>query len=80
MADRQGARPGRRARGARPGRLGPAASDPGLWLDVAHAVVVLPVALVTSVVTALWWFVGLAAVTFRLRYQYRRPVAAACGP
>ena len=43
----------------RPGRAeAAAASDPGLWLDVAHAVVVLPVVLVTSVVTALWWFVG----------------------
>jgi signal transduction histidine kinase len=41
-----------------------------LWLDVAHAVVVLPVALVTSVVTALWWFVGLGAATAALRYQY----------
>ena len=48
----------------------PAASDPGLWLDVAHAVVVLPVALVTSAVTALWWFVGLGAATAALRYQY----------
>ena len=48
----------------------PAASDPGLWLDVAHAVVVLPVALVTSVVTALWWFVGLGAATAALRNQY----------
>jgi signal transduction histidine kinase len=43
------------------------ASDPGLWLDVAHAVAVLPVVLVTSVVTALWWWVGAAAVTFPLR-------------
>jgi signal transduction histidine kinase len=33
-------------------------------------VVVLPVALVTSVVTALWWFVGLGAATAALRYQY----------
>jgi signal transduction histidine kinase len=48
----------------------PAAADPGLWLDVAHAVVVLPVALVTSVVTALWWFTGLGAATAALRYQY----------
>ncbi len=46
------------------------ASDPGLWLDVAHAVVVFPVAVVTSVVTALWWFVGLGAATSALRYQY----------
>jgi signal transduction histidine kinase len=48
----------------------PAASDPGLWLGVAHAVVVVPVALVTSVVTALWWFVGLAFATFPLRHPY----------
>jgi signal transduction histidine kinase len=48
----------------------PAASDPGLWLGVAHALVVLPVALVTSVVTALWWFVGLGGATAALRYQY----------
>jgi signal transduction histidine kinase len=47
-----------------------AASDPGLWLDVAHAVVVLPVALVTSVVTALWWFVGLATASYLLRNPY----------
>ena len=53
----------------RPNQASPA-SDPGLWLDVAHAVVVLPVALVTSVVTALWWFVGLGAATAGLRYQY----------
>jgi signal transduction histidine kinase len=46
-----------------------AASDPGLWLDVAHALVVFPVALVTSVVTALWWFVGLGAATSALRAQ-----------
>jgi signal transduction histidine kinase len=45
-----------------------AASDPGLWLDVAHAVAVLPVVLVTSVVTGLWWSVGLAAATFPLRH------------
>jgi signal transduction histidine kinase len=44
-------------------------SGPGLWLDVAHAVVVLPVVLVTSLVTALWWFVGVATVTFPLRSQ-----------
>ena len=58
----------------RPGQA-PAASDPGLWLDVAHAVAVLPVALVTSVVTALWWFVGLGAATAALRYQYTSPVS-----
>jgi signal transduction histidine kinase len=52
-----------------------AASDPGLWLDVAHAVVVLPVALVTSVVTALWWFVGLGAGTSALRAGLRNQYA-----
>ncbi len=46
----------------------PAASDPGLWLSMAHAIVVLPVALVTSVVTAMWWLVGLAAATVALRH------------
>ena len=63
-----------RARGAgqrpRPPEATAAASGPGLWLDAAHAVVVLPVVLVTSVVTALWWFVGVATVTFPLRTQY----------
>ncbi len=44
-------------------------SGPGLWLDAGHAVAVLPVVLVTSVVTALWWFVGVATVTFPLRNQ-----------
>jgi signal transduction histidine kinase len=43
------------------------ASDPGLWLDVAHAMLVFPVALVTAVLTALWWFAGLAAGTAALR-------------
>jgi signal transduction histidine kinase len=57
--------------GRRPGpRQAPAAADPGLWLGVAHAVVVLPVALVTAVVTALWWLVGLAFATFALRHPY----------
>ncbi len=55
--------------GQRPRPQETTASDPGLWLDVAHAVVVLPVALITSVVTALWWFVGLGAATASLRYQ-----------
>ena len=43
-------------------------SAPGLWFDAAHAVAVLPVVLVTFVVTALWWFVGVAAATFPLRH------------
>ncbi|MFE2375014.1 histidine kinase [Streptomyces sp. NPDC059398] len=56
------------AQGARrrPGQ----ASDPGLWLDVAHTLLVIPVVVVTSVVTVLWWFVGLAAVTVALRNPY----------
>jgi signal transduction histidine kinase len=62
---------GAQGAGQRPGpKQAAAASDPGLWLDVAHAVVVLPVALVTSVVTALWWLVGLAFATFALRHPY----------
>jgi len=55
--------------GGRPRPKEIAASDPGLWLDVAHAVVVLPVVLITSVVTALWWFGGVATLTFPLRTQ-----------
>jgi signal transduction histidine kinase len=51
----------------------PAASDPGLWLGMAHAVAVVPVALVTSVVTALWWFVGLGAATAELRSRDAPP-------
>jgi signal transduction histidine kinase len=47
-----------------------AASDPGLWLEVAHAVLLLPVALVTAVVTALWWFAGAGAATAGLRDQF----------
>lgn len=56
----------------RPGQEA-ALSDPGLWLDVAHSVLVVPVAVVTSVVTALWWFVGMAAVTCPLRSPYPTP-------
>jgi signal transduction histidine kinase len=62
-----------RARGAEATSQRPrqeiAASDPGLWLDVAHAVAVLPVVLITSVVTALWWFAAVATITFPLRNQ-----------
>jgi signal transduction histidine kinase len=43
------------------------ASDPGLWLGVAHAVAVVPVVLATFTVTALWWFAGLGAATAELR-------------
>jgi signal transduction histidine kinase len=48
-------------------------SDPGLWLDLAHTVSVLPVVVVTSVVTALWWFIGVAAVTCPVRNPYATP-------
>jgi signal transduction histidine kinase len=59
---------GRRPAGQRPRpRRAAAASDPGLWLGVAHAVVVIPVVLVTSLITGLWWFVGLGAATAALR-------------
>jgi signal transduction histidine kinase len=50
----------------RPAQTSP--SDPGLWLDVAHAVVAIPVVLVTFVVTGVWWFLGLASVTAFLRF------------
>jgi signal transduction histidine kinase len=60
---------GAQVAGGRPRPKEIAASDPGLWLDVAHAVVVLPVVLITSVVTALWWFAGVATITFPLRSQ-----------
>jgi signal transduction histidine kinase len=63
------ARVRRRDAGGRPRPKEIAASDPGLWLDVAHAVVVLPVVLITSAVTALWWFAGVATITFPLRSQ-----------
>ena len=43
------------------------ASGPGLWFGLVHAVAVLPVVLITWVVTGLWWSVALAFVTFSLR-------------
>ena len=55
--------------GQRPGRRGGRRGRAGLWLDVAHAMLVLPVVLVTSVLTALWWSVGVATITFPLRSQ-----------
>ncbi|MFE3020449.1 sensor domain-containing protein [Streptomyces sp. NPDC059256] len=48
----------------------PDASGPGPWLEAAHAVLMVPFALVTSAVTALWWFVGIGSATCSLRYQY----------
>ena len=45
-------------------------AGPGPWLGVPHALVVLPVALVTSVLTALWWFAGVGGGTALLRDPY----------
>jgi signal transduction histidine kinase len=44
-------------------------SGSGLWLDAGHALAVLPVVLITSAVTALWWFAAAATLTFPLRNQ-----------
>jgi signal transduction histidine kinase len=54
--------------GARPAAAPPDASGPVRWLEAAHPVLAFPVALVTSAVTGLWWFAGLAAVTVALRH------------
>jgi signal transduction histidine kinase len=56
--------------GGRPRPKEITASDPGLWLDVTHAVAVFPVALVTAVVTAIWWFAALGTGTSALRAQF----------
>ncbi|MGW8761073.1 sensor domain-containing protein [Streptomyces sp. NPDC055815] len=69
-----GGREGGDAASAAGGREGgDAASAPVPWLDAAHALLVLPVVLVTSLLTALWWFVGLACVTCALRYEDAPP-------
>jgi signal transduction histidine kinase len=47
-----------------------ATPDPELWLNVTHAVVVLPVALVTSVLTAVWLGIGVAFTSFPVRNHY----------
>lgn len=47
-----------------------ATRDPELWLEAAHAVVAVPAALVTSIVTVVWWFVGLGAATVALRNRH----------
>jgi len=44
-----------------------AASDPGLWLDMAHTVVVFPVVVIASAVTGIMWFVGIATLSYPLR-------------
>jgi hypothetical protein len=49
--------------GALAGRRRAAGPGPRRWAAVAHALLVLPVALVTWVVMALWWFAGSAAAT-----------------
>ena len=49
--------------GALAGRPGGAGPGPRRWAAVAHALLVLPVALVTWVGTVLWWFAGTAAAT-----------------
>jgi len=49
--------------GALAGRQGGAGPGSRRWPAVAHALLVLPVALVTWVGTALWWFAGAAAAT-----------------
>ena len=50
--------------GALAGRRG---AGPRRWTAVAQALLAIPVAMVTWVVTALWWFAGLAAATSVLR-------------
>ncbi|GII05259.1 hypothetical protein Pta02_72670 [Planobispora takensis] len=69
-----------------PGRPSVLARGPASvrWLGVAHAVVALPVALVTSTVTAMWWFVSLGAATSALRGSFRpagsmRPITLTVG-
>jgi signal transduction histidine kinase len=55
------------ARGARDAGQRP--KETVTWLDLAHAVTVVPVVLVTSVLTGLWWLVGVASLTSPLRWQ-----------
>jgi signal transduction histidine kinase len=57
----------------------PGGSDPALWPDVAHAVAVLPVALVTAVTTGLWWFVGLGGSSCALRAQFTSAYSSSAG-
>ncbi|GAA1980029.1 sensor histidine kinase [Kitasatospora viridis] len=55
--------------GARSGawrRVGPAS-----WREPLHALALLPLTLATWAVTAMWWFVGLATVSFPLRVEVR---------
>jgi signal transduction histidine kinase len=64
--DREGGNAAARL-GQRPRSAELTASDPGLWLEVTHSVAVLPLAVVTSVLTAFWWFIGLGLSTAFLR-------------
>ncbi|MFJ5229151.1 sensor histidine kinase [Kitasatospora sp. NPDC088391] len=52
---------------ALPGRTVPDRAAGALWRDAAHALTVLPLALVSAGLTALWWFVGLATASYPLR-------------
>jgi signal transduction histidine kinase len=60
------------------------ASDPGLWLDLAYTVAVVPVVLFTVVVTGLWWSIAGAFLSFPLRSHYiagsLRPQSLNAGP
>jgi len=74
-----GPAPGPEGTGLRPGPSSQTAtaSGPGVWLGAAHAVAVIPVVLVTSVVTALWWFVGVREGLVRLLAEDGHQVVAA---
>ncbi|MCK9877924.1 histidine kinase [Frankia sp. Ag45/Mut15] len=61
------ATPDQRQGRRRSGAGGDAGAGTGCWLSLAHAVLLPPVALVTAVVTALWWIVGLGAATTAVR-------------
>lgn len=53
----------------RPGFAGgvlSAGADPRRWLDLVHGIVVFPVALVTFVLSVVWWSVALGGVTYGL--------------
>jgi signal transduction histidine kinase len=64
--------PDRPMRSGRPAAM----SDPELWLDVVHAATTVPIALVTAVVTGLWWFIGVAGATTTLRQQLTGHIAS----
>ncbi|MEY9856153.1 signal transduction histidine kinase [Catenulispora sp. GAS73] len=41
----------------------------GAWLSLGHAVMALPVVFVTSALTAFWWFIALATLSFPVRVR-----------